>query len=164
MRTDADVLRNGFKGLRVIEERIRANDDDERSWIEAVMTPEQRGVFDRIQAVMSVVEGYSNHVMNAVGRDLLKDYDAIARRFEQRQRQRGVGEQLFARLTGLNLKMEQYRLGERFVNAVVEQRGKTAALSMWSSPEALPSMAEIRSPSAWITRVLDAPSLVQATD
>ena len=163
MRSDADVLRNGFKGLRVIADRIRANDDDERSWIEAVMTPEQRGVFDRIQAVMSVVEGYSNHVMNAVGRDLLKDYDGIARRFEQRQRQRGVGEQLFARLTGLNLKMEQYRLGERFVNDVVEQRGKSAALTMWSSPEALPSMAEIRAPSAWITRVLDAPSLVQAT-
>ena len=163
MRSDADVLRNGFKGLRVLADRIRANDDGERSWIEAVMTPEQRGVFDRIQAVMSVVEGYSNHVMNAVGRDLLKDYDGIARRFEQRQRQRGVDEQLFARLTGLNLKMEQYRLGERFVNAVVEQRGKSAALTMWSSPEALPSMVEIRDPSAWMERVLDAPSLVPVT-
>lgn len=164
MKADADVLRNGVKGIRVLTDRIRSNDDDERSWIEAIMTPEQRAVFDRIQAMMSVVEGYSNHVMNAVGRDLLRDYDAIARRFEQRQRQRGIGEQLFARLTGLNLKMEQYRLGERFVNAVVDARGKSAALMMWSSPEALPSMAEIRDPSVWIARVLDAPAPANAAD
>ena len=164
MKSDADVLRNGVKGIRVLTDRIRANHDDERSWIEAMMTSEQRGVFDRIQAVMSVVEGYSNHVMNAVGRDLLKDYDAIARRFEQRQKQRGIGEQLFARITGLNLKMEQYRLGERFVNAVVDERGKSAALTMWSAPEALPSMAEIRDPSAWIVRVLDAPVPIELMD
>ena len=164
MRSDADVLRGGVKGLRVLADRVRSNDNDERSWIEAVMTPEQRGVFDRIQAVMSVVEGYSNHVMNAVGRDLLKDYDAIARRFEQRQRQRGIGEQLFARITGLNLKMEQYRLGERFVNAVVDERGKSAALTMWSGPESLPSMIEIRDPSAWMSRVLGTVASTEAAD
>lgn len=164
MKADADVLRNGVKGIRILAERVRANDDDERSWIEAMMTPEQRGVFDRIQAVMSVVEGYSNHVMNAVGRDLLKDYDAIARRFEQRQKQRGIGEQLFARITGLNLKMEQYRLGERFVNAVVDECGKSSALTMWSAPEALPSMAEIRDPSAWMARVLGSPLRAEVAD
>jgi len=164
MKSDADVLQNGVKGIRVLADRVRSNEDDERSWIEAMMTPAQRGVFDRIQAVMSVVEGYSNHVMNAVGRDLLKDYDAIARRFEQRQRQRGVGEQLFARLTGLNLKMEQYRLGERFVNAVVDERGKSASLRMWSDPESLPTMVEIRDPAAWMARVLGAPESADATD
>ena len=164
MKTDVDVLQNGVKGIRVLADRVRSNDDDERSWIEAMMTPAQRGVFDRIQAVMSVVEGYSNHVMNAVGRDLLKDYDAIARKFEQRQRQRGVGEQLFARLTGLNLKMEQYRLGERFVNAVVDERGKSAALRMWSDPRSLPTMVEIRDPAAWMARVLGAPAMADAAD
>ncbi len=162
MKTDAEVLLNGVKGIRVLADRVRSNDEDERSWIEAMMTPAQRGVFDRIQAVMSVVEGYSNHVMNAVGRDLLKDFDAIARRFEQRQKQRGIGEQLFARLTGLNLKMEQYRLGERFVNAVVDERGKAASLRMWSGPEALPTMVEIRDPSAWMGRVLGPPATATA--
>ena len=155
LKQDAKVLQNGVQGLRTIVDRVRTNAGEQRSWLEALMTPEQRVIFDKIQAVMSVIEGYSNHVMNAIGRDLLKDFDVIAKRFEQRQRQRGYAEQLFARITGLNLKMEQYRLGEQFVNAVVERHGKSAALQMWSGPESLPTMAEIRDPEAWMRRVLD---------
>ena len=105
--------------------------------------------------MMCIVEGYSNHVMNAVGRDLLPNYARIARKFEQRQRQRGFAEQLFARLTGLDVKMEQYRLGERFIERVAEQRGHAVARRIWDGPDSLPTMDEIREPERWMARVVD---------
>jgi putative hydrolase len=106
-----------------------------------------------MQALMSVIEGYSNHVMNAVGKDLLSNYEMISKRFEERQRQRSQADQLFARLTGLDVKMEQYRQGEEFIDAVVEQRGHTFAHRVWDKPENLPTMKELRQPALWITRI-----------
>jgi coenzyme F420 biosynthesis associated uncharacterized protein len=118
-----------------------------------VMTPEQRELFNSMQALMSVVEGYSNHVMNAVGQRLIPTYELISRRFERRQRQRTAAEQLFARLTGLDIKLEQYRQGEAFINRVVAARGHEFARLVWTGPEYLPSLTELRDPDAWIARV-----------
>jgi coenzyme F420 biosynthesis associated uncharacterized protein len=152
LKQDADQLKRGLSGLKVYAERLRNRRTGEESWIEALMTPEQRALFQQMQALMCVIEGYSNHVMNAVGRDLLPTYERIAKRFEARQRQRGLGEQLFARLTGLDMKLEQYRLGESFIDHIARERGREALDRLWSGPDALPTMAEIRDPSRWLAR------------
>lgn len=149
---DAKLLTTGLSGLRTIVGRTR-NRDENSSWVEAVMTREQRDIFGQLQALMCMVEGYSNHVMNAVGRDLLPTYDTISRRFEQRKSRRSPADELFGRITGLKLKMEQYRLGEEFIDAVVAARSHAVARRVWDGPEYLPSMEEIRNPSAWLTRV-----------
>lgn len=154
-REDVDQLKQGMRGLKIFVDRARSRNRDDGSWIEALMVPEQRVLFTEMQALMCVVEGYSNHVMNAVGKQLLPNYSGIAQRFEQRQRRRGVAEQLFARLTGLDMKMEQYRLGERFIDQIAETRGHDAVKRIWEGPANLPSMAEIREPQQWLDRVLD---------
>lgn len=158
MREDAEYLRQGVEGVKVLAKRIRegnnGNGDDSGTWIESFMNAEQRALFAEMQAMMCVIEGYSNHVMNAVGRDLLPNYDYISRKFEERQKERSAGEQLFARLTGLNVKMEQYRQGEAFVNAIVERHGREAIDWLWTGPETMPSMAEIRDPSQWTERIM----------
>ncbi len=153
LKQDADHLKNGVRGLRVFVDRARSRGRGEGSWIEALMTPQQRELFNAMQATMCMVEGYSNHVMNAVGRDLLPTYETIAKKFEQRQRDRSFGEQLFARLTGLNVKMEQYRLGEAFIDRVVQERGHDFARRIWDGPGFLPTMAEIRRPETWLERM-----------
>ncbi len=149
---DAQLLTSGLSGLRTIVDRTR-NRDANASWVEAVMTREQRDIFAQLQALMCMVEGYSNHVMNAVGRDLLPTYDTISRRFEQRKTRRSPADELFGRLTGLKLKMEQYRLGEEFIDAVVAARSHAVARRIWDGPEFLPTMEEIRNPSSWLTRI-----------
>jgi coenzyme F420 biosynthesis associated uncharacterized protein len=152
LKVDAEQLTRGLTGLKVYAERLRNRRQGEESWLEALMTPEQRQLFQQMQALMCVIEGFSNHVMNAVGRDLLPTYDRIAQRFEARQRQRSAAEQLFARLTGLDLKLEQYRLGEVFVDRIVKERGHAALDLLWSGPESLPTMEEIRDPERWVAR------------
>jgi coenzyme F420 biosynthesis associated uncharacterized protein len=150
---DLEYLKRGLSGLRAFWERARTTGERGNSWIELVMTPDQRRLFSRMQATMAVIEGYSNYIMNAVGRDLMPDYTLIHRRFESRQKQRSPAEQLFIRLTGLDMKMEQYRLGEAFVNAVCAARGHEFAKRVWDGPEMLPDLAELRQPQTWIERV-----------
>jgi coenzyme F420 biosynthesis associated uncharacterized protein len=154
-KQDVDQLKHGMRGLKVFVDRARSRGTEDGSWIEALMVPEQRALFTEMQALMCIVEGYSNYVMNGVGRELLPNYAGIAKRFEQRQRKRGLAEQLFARLTGLDIKMEQYRLGERFINRIAEERGHEAVRRIWEGPANLPTMAEIREPGHWVARVLD---------
>jgi coenzyme F420 biosynthesis associated uncharacterized protein len=154
LKSDLGEFRNGIQGVRLMVERVRAGQREHMSWIESVMTPDQRIVFGKIQSLMCIIEGYSNHVMNAVGRDLLSKYDDISRKFEKRQRNRSWGEQLLARITGLDMKLEQYRLGEEFIDAIVAARGHDAALRLWKGPEYMPTMAELRAPDAWVSRVI----------
>jgi coenzyme F420 biosynthesis associated uncharacterized protein len=121
--------------------------------LNALMTPQQRELMSRLQALMSLAEGYSNHVMNHVGKEVLANFDLIHQRVEHRQRERSQVEQLFLKVTGLSLKMEQYRQGERFVDYIVRERGIGFANRAWQAPEALPTEAEIRDPDRWIRRM-----------
>jgi coenzyme F420 biosynthesis associated uncharacterized protein len=122
-------------------------------WLERMMSPAQLETFQRTQALMSLLEGYSNHVMNAAGERLLPGFRQIHDRFERRNEGRGAVERAIMRITGLDLKMEQYVAGERFVTAVIAARGRDFVNQVWLGPERLPSLAEIRQPEAWIARM-----------
>ncbi len=125
----------------------------EGHWLERIMTPGQRETFNRTQALMSLLEGYSNHVMNAAGARLLPNFTEIHDRFERRGERRGAIERAIMRLTGLDLKMEQYAAGERFADAVIAQRGREFLNRVWTGPDQLPSLEEIRAPERWIARI-----------
>src|SRR5436190_1531693 len=109
---DMTTFSSGLGGLKSLVDRARANINNGDSWIEMVMSPEQRTLFYKLQALMSIIEGYSNYIMNAVGERLLPTYGRIKEQFELRAARRSAAEKLYIRITGLALKMEQYRLGE----------------------------------------------------
>jgi coenzyme F420 biosynthesis associated uncharacterized protein len=150
MRGRGDLSENT---VLVIASRFINNLRQGHNVINALMTPQQRELMSRLQALMALAEGYSNHVMNSVGRQLLPNFELIHERVEHRQRQRSQVEQLFLKITGLSLKMEQYKLGERFVDVVVRERGITFANRAWTAPELLPTETEIRDPERWIRRM-----------
>ncbi len=122
-------------------------------WLERMMTPAQLHSFRRTQALMSLLEGYSNHVMNDAGERLLPGFARLHERFERRNEVRGAMERAIMRITGLDLKMEQYVAGERFVTAVLAARDRTFLNRVWEGPETLPDLAEIRHPQRWIDRI-----------
>jgi len=125
----------------------------EGHWMERVMTPRQLAAFRRTQALMSLLEGYSNHVMNEAGERLLPGFAALHERFERRNEARGAVEKVIMRLTGLDLKMEQYEAGERFVSAVLVARGRPFLNQVWGGPASLPDLDEIRDPARWVARM-----------
>ena len=120
------------------------------------MTPAQKREFREIQAVMSLLEGFGDHVMDEVGRELVPEVATISSRFHARRAQRSGMERAMMRLTGMDLKMEQYKKGEEFVSAIAGARGAEALRTLWRGPETLPSPEEIDQPASWVTRVMPA--------
>jgi coenzyme F420 biosynthesis associated uncharacterized protein len=118
-----------------------------------VQTREQRKLMNRMQAVMAVIEGYSEHVMDAVAPELLPAYEGLRDAMERRRRSRSAPERILERLLGLDLKLRQYELGRRFCDAVVEETGIEALNRVWEGPEALPNLAELSRPVAWLERL-----------
>ncbi|MFC8915446.1 zinc-dependent metalloprotease [Streptomyces sp. NPDC047821] len=125
-----------------------------RSLVELVQTPEQREVLGRLTAVMSLLEGHADYVMDGVGPQVVPSVAEIREKFQQR-RARGASrlDQALRKLLGLDAKLRQYRDGERFVRAVVDEVGMAGFNRVWTSPNTLPTKAEIAKPADWVARV-----------
>jgi coenzyme F420 biosynthesis associated uncharacterized protein len=115
--------------------------------------PEQAALLDRLQAVMSVVEGYAEHVMDHASPEREAELAKLRDRLDVRRESRsGLGNAI-ARLLGLEMKMQQYRLGKAFCDDIVDRGGVDALNVVWSSPDALPRADELEAPAAWFDRV-----------
>jgi coenzyme F420 biosynthesis associated uncharacterized protein len=118
-----------------------------------VQSGEQRELMGRINAAMAVVEGYSEHVMDALGGELLPAYDGLREAMDRRRRSRSAPQRIIERLLGFELKLRQYELGREFCDAVVAREGMEGLNRVWASPESLPGPAELRQPERWLERI-----------
>jgi putative hydrolase len=116
-----------------------------------VLDAEQRIKLARIQAFMAAAEGYGDHLTRALGERLLPSYVRIEEAM-RRYRESEQADPVFERLLGIEMKRDHYRLGLAFCDTVVELTEEATLSSMWSSPEALPSMPEIEEPRLWLAR------------
>jgi coenzyme F420 biosynthesis associated uncharacterized protein len=124
------------------------------SIVELMQTPEQRVVLDRLQAIMTLLEGHADQVMDAVGPVVVPSVKQIRERFERRRDGGSALDRAIRKLLGLDLKMQQYRQGGAFVREVVDRVGVRGFNTVWESPQTLPTRAELAAPDAWLTRVL----------
>ncbi|WAX78740.1 zinc-dependent metalloprotease [Streptomyces sp. KMM 9044] len=131
-----------------------ADGADGRSFVELVQTPAQREILGRLTAVMSLLEGHADFVMDGVGPEVVPSVAEIREKFQQR-RAKGASRLDLAlrKLLGLDAKLRQYRDGERFVRAVVEEVGMDGFNRVWTSPNTLPTKEEMAKPAEWVTRV-----------
>jgi coenzyme F420 biosynthesis associated uncharacterized protein len=141
LRSAADAVAGAIRG------------SDSESLVEAIQTPRQREILSRLTALMTLVEGHGDYVMDAVGPQVVPSVAEIREKFNTRRRTAGRVEQAIRRLLGIDLKMRQYADGARFVRAVVDAVGMDGFNQVWESPETIPTMAEITDPQAWIARV-----------
>jgi coenzyme F420 biosynthesis associated uncharacterized protein len=140
--------------LRSAAGSLRGRNNGGVSLIEAVQSPEQRAILDRLTAVMSLLEGHAEHVMDAVGPDVVPSVATIRSRFDARRVGGSPLQRVLRRLLGIDMKLKQYADGNRFVSAVVKSAGQDAFNRVWESPETLPTKAEVNDPGAWMSRVL----------
>jgi coenzyme F420 biosynthesis associated uncharacterized protein len=117
-----------------------------------LLSPEQRAIFERTQAMMSVLEGHASFVMNEVGREHLANVDRLRRTLSARRNVKGL-ERAFQRSIGFDQKVAQYDAGERFVREVVDRVGQGAFNRIWLEPGHLPTRDEIVEPARWVERV-----------
>lgn len=125
---------------------------DGSSLLEALQSPEQREIVARLQALMSLLEGHGDYVMDGVGPAVVPTAATIRERFDERRKGSGPVDRVIRRLFGLDLKMRQYAEGEKFVRYVVETAGMATFNRVWESPEMLPTPEEIAAPDVWLAR------------
>ncbi len=121
--------------------------------VSLVASPAERETLSRVQAVMAVIEGHAEHVMDRVAPDLLPSLPQLRAALDRRRRSQSGLSRLVGKLLGLELKLRQYEQGKYFCDAVVDAAGTEALRHVFSEPQALPTMAELGEPNAWLRRV-----------
>ena len=144
-----------LESLRRAVEEVRGGQSEWKGWgwIFLLMTPQQRDTFRRMQAVMSLLEGHGNFVMDAVAtRNRIPGVARFRQKLRERRNRTGV-EKAFQRAIGFDTKVKQYDMGERFVAEVVGQVGMGGFNRVWEQPTNLPTLEEVGRPEAWVARV-----------
>ena len=143
--------------------RAHREDGSRPALIEVLQSPEQRIVLDRVQALMTLLEGHAEWAMDAVGPEVVPSVADIRAAFDRRRgSSTGPVDRLLRRLLGLDLKLDQYRKGAVFVRAVVERSGVGGLNTVWESPATLPTRAELADPTSWMRRVLGSAATLPA--
>jgi coenzyme F420 biosynthesis associated uncharacterized protein len=133
--------------LRALWESVR-----EGGLVHAVAGEQRKAIIDRLQAVMAMIEGHAEHVMDAAGAAVLPSLPKLREALERRRREKPPLVKLLERLLGLDLKLRQYVIGKRFCDAVVRDWGIEGLNRAWTAPEHLPTLAELDDPPSWVRR------------
>jgi coenzyme F420 biosynthesis associated uncharacterized protein len=156
----ADVLRERLQDvLRSLVDAVRGGDQESQGLMALVRDPAQRAVLDRVTAVMSLVEGHAEYVMDGVGPDVVPSVRTLRKRFAQRRKGRGPLDRVLRRMLGLEQKMKQYAEGRIFVGGVIDLVGMEGFNRVWEGPANLPRIEELTAPAQWVERVLGRPAI-----
>ena len=142
-----DALTRAIDALRKGEDPLA-----EGGLVGLFASDKQRATLKKVQGLMCLLEGHGNVVMDRIGADHVPGQARMSSVLRAR-RQASGGQKLFARLTGMEMKMQQYEQGEKFVAAIEDKAGPRAVDEAWKAPDNIPSIEEIRDPDAWLERV-----------
>ncbi|MFL4475602.1 zinc-dependent metalloprotease [Paeniglutamicibacter sp. MACA_103] len=134
----------------------------ETGLLASLRTGEQKQILSHITAVMSLLEGHANVVMDAVDSSIVPSVRTIRQRFGARGKDRGMVEKWLRKLLGLDAKMRQYADGQRFVSRAVKLMGMEGFNRVWEGPENLPTEHELHHPEQWVARMGANPAGPQA--
>ncbi|HLL65686.1 MAG TPA: zinc-dependent metalloprotease [Micromonosporaceae bacterium] len=140
------------RAVAALADAVR-NPDSRMSVLDLVQTSAQRTVLDRLTALMTVLEGHAEFVMDGVGPAVVPTVEEIRTKFNRRREAGNPLEKVLRKLLGVEVKMRQYAEGRKFVHGVVERVGMEGFNKIWQSPLTLPRVDELADPDAWVNRV-----------
>ena len=141
------LLRTGRADLEALVDAAR-----DGTLLQHVAGPERSSLLDRVQATMAVIEGHAEHVMDAVGADVLPDVDELREALTKRRANRPPLLVWLDRLLGMELKLRQYKIGKAFCDGVVAEAGVEGLHRVFAHPELLPELHELDDPLGWVRR------------
>ncbi len=119
----------------------------------AVRSPEQEALLPRLEALVAVVIGYVDHVMDDVGSTLIGSYHQVTEAVRRRRVGTGETDRFVERILGLDLTQDQVDRGTAFVEGVVDRDGADGLARLWSDKQHLPTPAEVDAPGLWLARI-----------
>ena len=119
----------------------------------AITSPEQDALRPRLEALVAVVVGVVDHVVDIVGSKLITDYPMLTEALRRRRVTAGEADRFVERLFGLELGQGTYERGAAFVRGVVERAGEDGLRRLWADAANLPTPAEVDAPGLWLARL-----------
>jgi putative hydrolase len=126
---------------------------DPEALLGELLTPESRRSSDQLTALAVVIDAYSDHMADRVGRKLVGAHRQLAEAWYRRRIERGMGEEAAGALFGLDLDQEQVDRGRSFVRGVIDRAGDDGLAKLWTSPNHLPTPSEVDAPGLWLERI-----------
>jgi coenzyme F420 biosynthesis associated uncharacterized protein len=120
---------------------------------ELLRSPQQRDVLERLLALSTLLEGHADYVMDAVGPAVVPSVEIIRTRFTARRKGGGLFDRFLRSLLGVEAKIRQYAEGAAFTRYVIDTVGMDGFNAVWTSPNTLPTKAEIVAPASWVHRI-----------
>lgn len=152
MEFDIGALQERLEGLDLSDPE-RLSDALGGELLAGELDDEQRLLLRRVQAFVAAAEGHADHVLAILGRQRLPEYGRIDEALRRRHEERGTDERAAERLLGIEMNVQQYRLGREFCDHVAEQTDERTLARIWESAEALPSIPELEEPTLWLARM-----------
>lgn len=151
---DPDALEDKFSELDPTDPRgLQEVLGNPETLLGAIQTPAQAEVRDRIQCLLSAIEGYVDHTMDTVGRRLIGSYERVAEAARRRRAEASEGERFAARLLGLEVRRPHREQGLAFASGVFDRAGADGLSRLWASERELPTAAELAAPGLWLARI-----------
>lgn len=147
-----DLVQRVRQMVAVVADSVRDADGD-TSVVDLVTSPQQREAMERLTALMTLLEGHADYIMDAVGDGVIGNVGRLRRKLDRRRLTTSPLQRVVRRLLGMDAKFKQYVRGRAFVSAVVDEVGMDRFNRVWESPENLPNLEEISEPTAWVRRV-----------
>lgn len=143
------------RAVKALTRSLRSGDESEEDlgFVSLMVKPEQRELLYEIQALMSIVEGHAEYVMNNLGSELVTGHGQMRRTISARRANSSGFDSWVRKLFGLDAKLRQYGQGERFIDSIVQASGDEGLKLLWKAPENLPTLNEVTNPAQWITRM-----------
>ncbi len=131
----------------------------------AVRSPRQDEILPWLEALVSVIEGYVDHIMDGIGATLIGTYGQVTEAMHRRRVEAAKADRFVERLLGLDLTQDHFDRGRAFVDGVVERAGKAGLEQLWTSAEVLPTPNEVDAPGLWLARIgVDVPVDLEEID
>jgi len=119
----------------------------------AIQSDRQRELLPLLEALIAVIEGYVDHVMDRIGGQLISSYSRVTEAVRRRRVEASNSDGFVERLFGLELSQDRYDRGSRFIDGVVERAGEESLERLWRVEAELPTPAEVDAPGLWLARI-----------
>lgn len=122
----------------------------------AITSAEQRELQPRLDALVAVVVGYTDWIVDAVavrlvGGNALRIAEAVRRR----RLETSSSDAFIERLLGIRVGSDQVARGKAFAQGVVDRAGDDGLAPLLRRADALPTPNEVDAPGLWLARIAD---------
>ena len=163
--TSPQGLENRFMDLDIgsgdpaeLQAKLQNALSDPENLLGAVRSDAQSALIPDLNALLCVVVGYVDYVVEKVSRQLLESYESLSEVAKRRRFSASPGDRFVEKLLGVEVTSELLTRGTEFISGVIDRAGESALSRLWTESDALPTPNELDAPGLWLARI-DLPNL-----